>query len=207
MKKTSKRVVALISATVAVACLAVGGVALAGGSGGTIDACAKKNNGQLRLVGTEACGPSESAVSWNVAGQQGPQGIPGPQGPKGETGQQGPAGADADITPHEGTRILTLPAGPYNGIYGGLQCGHGVLVSGGFSILMPNVEVKESFVGPAFGVDRVYFVRVMSKDGGVLPAGDVVKMYITCLGSGSSAAPTTIAKSADDMTGYVSAAS
>ena len=200
MKKSSKRVVAMISATVAVACLAVGGVALAGGSGGTIDACAKKVNGQLRLVGTEACGPSETAVSWNVEGQQGPQGIPGPQGPKGE---------DADITPHEGTRILTLPAGPYNGIYGGLQCGHGVLVSGGFSILMPNVEVKESFVGPAFGVDRVYFVRAMSKDGGVLPAGDVVKMYITCLGSGSSAAATTLVKgpSEEDMTGYVGAAS
>jgi hypothetical protein len=182
MKLKSKKVVALVLATGA-ACLAIGGVAVAQVTGGgTIDACAKKNNGQLRLAGSDACGPSETAVSWNV---QGETGDPGPQGPKGETGPEGPA---ASIVPHEETRILTLPeGGPFGGIFGGKLCSSGVLVSTGYSILMPNVEVTESYVGEAFGLDRVAFVRAMSKDGGALPAGDVVKIYVTCLGGSESA--------------------
>ena len=78
-------------------------------------------------------------------------GSAGPQGPQGAPGPQGPAGADAVIAPHEETRVLTLPAGNFNGIFGGKLCADGVLVSGGFSILMPNVKVTDSWIGEAFG--------------------------------------------------------
>jgi hypothetical protein len=205
MSFKSKKV-AVVCATAVMACLAIGGVAVAQVTGGgTVDACAKKNNGQLRLVGSEACGPSEVAVSWNVEGQTG---EPGPQGEKGEIGPQGPKGEDASIVPHEETRILTLPAGPYNGIFGGRLCASGVLVSGGFSVLMPNVEVTESYIGPAFGLDRVYIVRAMSKDGGALPAGDVVKMYVTCLGGSepAAAARASAGPGDEELTGTVRAA-
>lgn len=39
------------------------------------------------------CRSGERTVIWNVAGPEGPQGLPGPQGPKGDTGPQGPQGA------------------------------------------------------------------------------------------------------------------
>jgi hypothetical protein len=189
--------VALICATAAVACLAIGGVAVAQVTGGgTIDACAKKINGQLRLVGSEACGTSETAVSWNV---QGEKGDPGPQGEKGETGPKGPAGADASIVPHEETRLLAIPvSNQYNGIIAGKLCADGVLVSGGFSILAPNVEMVESYVGPAFGQPRVYFIHAKSKDGSAIPAGDVVKMYVTCLGGSESASAATASAASSD---------
>ena len=70
---------------------------------------------------------------------------------------------------------------------------------------MPNVEVLESYVGPAFGQDRVCFVRAMSKDGGALPAGDVVKLYITCLGGSQAAAETKSAAAGDELTKLVAA--
>lgn len=89
-----------------------------------IEACAQKENGQLRVVAdSAACHPSETALEWNAegppgpAGPQGLQGPPGPvgptgppgatgaTGPKGATGNQGPAGPAGPIGP-------TGPAGP-----------------------------------------------------------------------------------------------
>lgn len=50
-------------------------------NGNVINACFKKNNGQLRIVSNFGqCLPSEIAISWNIVGPQGP---PGPQGPSG----------------------------------------------------------------------------------------------------------------------------
>ena len=44
-------------------------------------ACAKKENGQLRIVEDHSeCHPSENPVSWNVAGPAGPPGAQGSQG-------------------------------------------------------------------------------------------------------------------------------
>jgi len=62
-----------------------------GGPGGPNQA------GALRVVpsGT-ACGPNETALSWNQTGPQGPQGktgATGAQGPQGATGNTGPQGA------------------------------------------------------------------------------------------------------------------
>jgi hypothetical protein len=77
----SKRLLAAVAATLALAL--VGGIAYAASSDdGTIKACAKSENGQLRLDGGTGCLPSETAVQWSQAG---PQGIPGPPGPAGIT--------------------------------------------------------------------------------------------------------------------------
>ena len=59
-------------------------MAAANGGGTTITACAKTNNGQLRLVSSASeCLRSEYAVQWNSDGPAGPPGPTGPQGPVG----------------------------------------------------------------------------------------------------------------------------
>jgi hypothetical protein len=69
--------------------------------GKAITACAKTNNGQLRVVSdSTACNPSESVLSW------GTQGAQGPQGPKGDRGEQGAAGA-VDLASLNGTPCTT----------------------------------------------------------------------------------------------------
>ena len=55
-----------------------------------------------------------------------------------------------------------------------------MLISGGFQILRDDVYARESFIGPGFGIDRVYHVFVQSTSGATIPAGDVVKMWVTC---------------------------
>jgi hypothetical protein len=72
--------------------------------------------------------------------------------------------------------------GAFIGIFGGLLCSSGTLVSGGFKLLHDQVEIRESFVGEGFGLPRVYIVLVLSKDRLPLPAGDMVQMNVTCLG-------------------------
>ncbi len=95
----SRFAVALIAA---VAIAAAGSIAWATipDAGGVIHGCYQKNNGQLRVIDSDAgqaCRPSELPLSWSQTGPQGPQGPQGPvgpQGPQGPTGPQGPAGAN-----------------------------------------------------------------------------------------------------------------
>jgi hypothetical protein len=69
---------------------------------GTIHAC-YRSNGNLRLVDRSSCTSSETALTWNQTGPQGPAGAPGPQGPPGIAGPPGVAGYEI-INTHE-----TLP--------------------------------------------------------------------------------------------------
>ena len=71
----SLKIVALLTA-VAVAATAVGAYA-ATRSAGTINACATKQTGQLRLDTGTGCLPSEQTLQWNKTGRPGPQGPPG----------------------------------------------------------------------------------------------------------------------------------
>jgi hypothetical protein len=89
---SNRRRVTLLTIGIGVVVLlaALGGIAYAAvKDGGTvIHACAKSNNGQLRLDTGGGCLPSEQAVQWNQVGVQGPpgqQGSPGQQGPPGNT--------------------------------------------------------------------------------------------------------------------------
>jgi Lamin Tail Domain/Collagen triple helix repeat (20 copies) len=85
------------------------GFALAGTAGGVgvrstddvlIHACAKEQNGQLRLVsGFADCTPSERPLSWNVQGPKGDRGDPGPPGPAGSPGSEGPPGPTGPAGP------------------------------------------------------------------------------------------------------------
>ena len=92
-----------------------------------IDACVKKQNGQVRIVGSgDGCLASEDAVSWSIEGPkgdmgpQGPIGPVGPQGPKGDTGATGPQGPQGVQGPQgdpgpagvQGPKGDTGPAGP-----------------------------------------------------------------------------------------------
>jgi hypothetical protein len=79
----------ILAVVVAGALAAAGGFAYAQVSGdATIKACAKTDNGQLRLDPGSGCLPSEQALQWNQTGPQGLQGLPGPQGPAGVTHAQ-----------------------------------------------------------------------------------------------------------------------
>lgn len=68
----------------------------AAAASGEISACAQKSNGKMRLLKPgKKCKRTETLVTWNVAGAQGPAGpagATGPQGPAGPTGPQGPQG-------------------------------------------------------------------------------------------------------------------
>src|SRR5882672_5639517 len=46
-------------------------------SNGVINACYKTQNGQLRVIDSGSCHPSETSLSWS---QTGPAGPPGPAG-------------------------------------------------------------------------------------------------------------------------------
>ncbi|MEO8701777.1 MAG: hypothetical protein ABI867_17160 [Kofleriaceae bacterium] len=74
---------------------------------GTIYACALKNVGTLRQVGSssQCIGAIETPVSWNAAGQQGPAGATGAAGATGPAGAAGPAGV-------AGADGVAGPAGP-----------------------------------------------------------------------------------------------
>jgi hypothetical protein len=120
-------------------------------------ACAKIQNGQLRLADAQGCNPSEVAVTLSAG----------------------------NVTPLEVTRLLTIPASAanqFNGIFGGLLCPPDrTLVSGGFQLLRTDLRITDSFVGPAFNLPRVYFAQVLSTNLNVLPAGDMTRMWATCL--------------------------
>ena len=66
-------------------------------SGGVIHGCYQKNNGQLRVIDTEAgqtCMLSETSLDFNRTGPQGIQGIQGIQGLPGINGTNGTNGTD-----------------------------------------------------------------------------------------------------------------
>ena len=87
-----------IAATVVIAgLLLAAGVAEATipDSGGTIHACYKSSNGDLRLIDPSAggsCNSNEKGLNWTQSAPQGAQGDQGPPGVQGSTGPQGPAG-------------------------------------------------------------------------------------------------------------------
>jgi len=111
------------------------------GGGGVINGCYKTQNGQLRVIdpATDHCLPSETAISWNQTGTQGPPGPTGPagptgpQGPTGDTGATGPAGPTGAQGP-TGATGPTGPQGPGTKTISGIVSSTGTTISGtGFS--------------------------------------------------------------------------
>jgi lamin tail-like protein len=90
----------ILVAAVALALVAIGGVALAEGAipgpDGVINACRNFEGGRLRVVPSgRACRTYERPLKWNARGPVGPAGVAGPVGPAGPQGQQGPQGDPA----------------------------------------------------------------------------------------------------------------
>jgi hypothetical protein len=75
-----------------------------------IHGCYSRSGGSLRVIDDSVtnCAKSETALSWNVMGQQGPQGLQGVQGPQGPQGEQGPQGV-------QGVQGLQGPSGASHG--------------------------------------------------------------------------------------------
>jgi len=92
-------------------------------AGNTIDGCYNKGSGALRVIDATAtqCKSSETAVSWNEVGLQGPVGITGAQGPQGTAGAAGASdayvaksrGASGALDGHVDIVALNVPAGDY----------------------------------------------------------------------------------------------
>jgi hypothetical protein len=129
MHRRFRRVAVAVTAVVLVAI--AGGVTYAVadiGGGGVINGCYKSQNGQLRLIdpATDHCLPSETAISWNQTGTQGPPGPTGPAGPQGPTGDTGPTGPAGPTGPQG-------PAGtPATNLFAAVSAGcSGIFVGSG----------------------------------------------------------------------------
>jgi hypothetical protein len=100
--------VRLAALLLAVAALAVSGVAVGSASdgapfpdaNGVFHACANASSGELKLVAADTeCNENQVKVGWNRTGPRGadgPPGPPGPQGDRGERGDPGPQGAQGE---------------------------------------------------------------------------------------------------------------
>ena len=99
--RRSVRATPVIAAAV-MALIASGTYALAAG-GGTIDACAKKSTGALRIA--RKCMKSERSVTWNVRGPQGNQGKQGIQAIQGIQGDTGPIGPSNAYSSFKGAQV------------------------------------------------------------------------------------------------------
>ena len=101
-QRLGRRTLVAVAASLVVL-VAGGSVALATipGNGGAISGCYTKKDGGLRVIDASAasCKSSETALTWNQAGPQGPNGVTGPQGPKGDQGIQGLQGPKGDLGP------------------------------------------------------------------------------------------------------------
>jgi hypothetical protein len=74
------------------ATISLGAIQYVSASGSnTITACANKSTGTMRYITKGSCKKTETRISWN---QQGPQGPQGESGVKGDTGAKGEAGSN-----------------------------------------------------------------------------------------------------------------
>jgi hypothetical protein len=78
-----------------------GGIAFAAipNSGGVINGCYQKNEGQLRVIdqATQSCRLSEIGIAWNEFGVRGAKGDKGDPGAPGADGRDGGDGVDARV--------------------------------------------------------------------------------------------------------------
>lgn len=98
-------VAAAVGALIVIPGVAVGTIP----NNGVINVCYVKSGGALHVIdgSVRNCSKNETALSWNVAGQQGPA---GPQGPAGSQGPQGPVGPQGSTGP-QGPQGPAGPAG------------------------------------------------------------------------------------------------
>ena len=93
-------------------------------NGGTIYACYQNSGGTLHVIDRSVrnCSKSQTALSWNIAGKQGPQGPAGPQGAQGPQGVPGPTGDTGPKGP-AGPQGSQGPAGAFPDVYNAYASG------------------------------------------------------------------------------------
>lgn len=145
------RRVAFVGALVLVASVSAGiARAVIPDASGTIHACFKSRNGQVRVVDAAgSCLKSEQPLDWRQTGPPGPpgpQGPTGPQGPQGDQGDQGPSGfgvtgyeiVTADATTsgngNEATASANAECPPLMSVVGG-----------GFDLFSVKIAVERSY--------------------------------------------------------------
>ncbi|HET7450763.1 MAG TPA: hypothetical protein VFJ78_09210 [Gaiellaceae bacterium] len=143
---------------------------------GTIHACLKAKNGQLRIVDAAAsCLLNEQSLDWKPVG---PPGGPGPQGPQGAPGPQGPQGdqgfAGLGVT---GYQVVTADATTPNNGSSSLATAEAdcppltSVVGGGYDVFLPSsdVTIKENEAAVTFFGD-MWIVQAQGSGGVVFTA-------------------------------------
>jgi Collagen triple helix repeat (20 copies) len=152
-----------MSKKLTIAIAAVASLVLAGGiayasipdSAGVIHGCYKNENGQLRVIESGACGPSETALPWNQTGPTGQTGPSGPSGLAGPSGSAGPAGPSGPSGPagNDGATGPTGPSGP-PGAAGGLA-GYEIVDDG--NVTVPAASTHTQFIACPAGKKAISF--------------------------------------------------
>jgi len=150
---------------VAVAATVGAGVAFAQipGTNGVISACYTKSTGTIRVIDAgAACKSSESPLSWNQTGVQ------GPAGPAGTTGPQGPAGPGATTYVVQQTDVIGF------GKVVQVACHDGDTATGGGFVAPDGVRVLQSH---PTGPNSMWLVQYEDPANG----GATVITYVVCL--------------------------
>ncbi len=137
---------------------------------GTIHACSKRQNGQLRVVKAAGdCLKSEAPLDWRQVGPVGSQGLQGPQGNQGQLGTQGDSGSDGlGVTGHQIVTDTGTTTQQGNEAYGSAAavCPQFTTLVGGGYALPPqaDVTVKENDATYLVSGDE-WIVEVWGKPG------------------------------------------
>jgi hypothetical protein len=127
-----------------------GGYAFAASNNKTIAVCADKSTGILHLKTRGRCKRTQTRVTWNQVGPQGPQGASGPQGTQGAPGAQGPQG----LAGAQGPPGVTVWA--VVGSNGSVGAGHGLSVqrtgTGTYLVTVTDSECSRTMNGPVITV-------------------------------------------------------
>lgn len=93
LDSTAPKLVAVAVTSAVITAVAIAGFTRAAPDNNTLQACANKKTGALRLSSNGRCTNAENSVTWNITGPKGDTGAKGETGAKGDTGAQGPTGA------------------------------------------------------------------------------------------------------------------
>jgi len=149
MKRISAiRITPVIAAGIVGLLIGGGGYALAAGSGGTVNACIHKSNGDLYIK--SKCQRGDRKISWSKVGPRGATGAAGRQGATGATGATGPAGPLKLNTLT--SAAIANPGGAQTG--GSISCPAGQFATGGGisgSVTAQSANASYPLLDPATG--------------------------------------------------------
>src|SRR6185437_13505026 len=104
-----------------------GGYALAAAKNKSITVCVDKNTGILHLHNHGKCKRTQTRLSWNQKGAQGPQGVQGPAGQAGAPAVSvwAQVATNGSVAFGQGLSVQRLSAGTYEVTITSAACAHG----------------------------------------------------------------------------------